>query len=193
NDNQSRDTENDSFQTGGFGLIQDKNFDRKHYAGSAMRLLYGHELKAGIEYETEKAQVLKRMSGGQQVDVFANPVNAAKPIYRHSYWTTPDATLANAPVSALIASPEHKINTLYIQDHWSVNDRLVVNGGVRWDRQLTIDASGVTHIDMQKDYAPRLVFLFDPHGAHRLKIFGSYGKYYEEIPTDLVIRSFSYE
>ena len=59
-----------------------------------MRLFHGHEIKGGIEYETEKAQVVKRMSGGQQVDVFANEVNPSKPIYRHFYWTTPDATVA---------------------------------------------------------------------------------------------------
>jgi len=188
-----REVSKDFFQTGGFGLIQDKNFDRKHYGGSAMRLFHGHEIKGGIEYETEKAQVVKRMSGGQQVDVFANEVNPSKPIYRHFYWTTPDATVANAPVSALIASPEHKINTLYLQDRWSVNDKLVVNAGVRWDRQRIIDASGVTQIDMKKDYAPRLGFVYDPSGAHQMKIFGSYGRFYEEIPMDLVIRSFSYE
>ena len=39
------------------------------------------------------------MSGGQQVDIFANPNNPSKPIYSHSYWTTPDATVANAPIS----------------------------------------------------------------------------------------------
>jgi hypothetical protein len=188
-----RDAGNDFFQTGGFGLIQNKSFDRTHYGASAMKLFHGHEIKGGIEYETEKAKVVKRMSGGQQVDVFANPVNATKPIYRHFYWTTPDATVANAPVSALIASPEHKISTLYLQDHWSVTDRLVVSAGVRWDRQRIIDPSGVTQIDMKKDYAPRLGFVFDPSGAHRMKIFGSYGQFYEEIPMDLVIRSFSYE
>ena len=193
NDIEYRNADNDFFQTGGFGLIQDKNFDRKHYAGSAMRLFSGHEVKAGIEYETEKAKVVKRMSGGQQVDVFSNPVNTAKPIYRHFYWTTPDATVANAPVGALIASPEHKINTLYLQDRWSVNDKIVVSGGVRWDRQRIIDASGVTQIDMKKDFAPRLGFIFDPSGAHHMKLFGSYGRFYEEIPMDLVIRSFSYE
>lgn len=190
---QFRDASSDFFQTGGFGLVQEKNFDRKHYAGSAMRLIRNHELKAGIEYETEKAQVVKEMSGGQQIDVFANPVNPSKPIYRHFYWTTPDATVANAPVSALIASPEHKVNTLYLQDRWSVNDKLVINAGVRWDRQRIIDASGVTQIDMKKDFAPRLGFVFDPSAAHQMKIFGSYGRFYEEIPMDLVIRSFSYE
>src|SRR5215471_14887843 len=46
---------------------------------------------------------------------------------------------------------------------------------------------------MKKDYAPRLGFVFDPSAAHKMKLYGSFGQYYEEIPMDLVIRSFSYE
>src|SRR4029077_8333984 len=60
-------------------------------------------------------------------------------------------------------------------------------------RQQIIDASGVTQIDMKKDVAPRLGVIWDPSGAHKMKIYGSFGQYYEEIPMDLVIRSFSYE
>ena len=190
---QYRDAQNDFFQTGGFGLVQEKNFDRKHYGASAMRLLPRHEVKAGIDYETEQAQVVKLMSGGQQVDVFENTVNPSKPIYRHFYWTTPDATVANAPVSQLNASPEHKISTLYLQDRWTVTDQFVASYGVRWDRQQIVDASGVTQIDMKKDFAPRLGLVWNPGGTHTSKVYGSYGRYFEEIPMDLVIRSFSYE
>ncbi len=184
----------DVFQRGGFGLIQEKNFDRKHYGGSAMRILGSHELKGGIEYEHDKAEVIKRMSGGQQVDVFVDEVNATRPfIYRHFYWTTPDATIANAPTSQLNASPAHKVTTAFLQDRWSVNDKLVVTYGVRWDRQQIIDASGIVQIDLKKDYAPRLGFVFDPSGKGSEKLYGSVGRFYEEIPMDLVIRSYSYE
>jgi len=48
-------------------------------------------------------------------------------------------------------------------------------------------------IDLKDDYAPRLGFIWDPSGTHSAKIFASYGRYYEQIPMDLVIRSFSYE
>ncbi len=190
---QYRDASNDFFQTGGFGLIQNKNFDRKHYGLSALRLLGTHEIKGGVEYEHDQAKVTKFMSGGQQVDVFENPADPSKPIYRHFFWTTPDATVANAPTSQLNASPEHKITTAYLQDRWSVNDRLVLSYGLRWDRQQIIDASGVVQIDFKEDYAPRLGFVFDPSGDHKAKFFGSFGRFYEEIPMDLVIRSYSYE
>jgi Carboxypeptidase regulatory-like domain/TonB dependent receptor/TonB-dependent Receptor Plug Domain len=190
---QFRDADNDFFQTGGFGLIQDKNFERTHFAGSAMRLLGRHEIKGGLEYELEKAEVTKRMSGGQQVDVFHNDRDPSKPIYRHFYWTTPTATVGNAPTSELNASPEHKITTAYLQDRFTVNDRLTLSYGVRWDRQQIIDASGVVQIDLKEDYAPRLGIVFDPNGDHRSKVYGSYGRFYEQIPMDLVIRSYSYE
>lgn len=190
---QYRDAGNNFFQTGGFGLIQEKRFDRHHLTTAATRLWNKHEVKAGLEYEIDKANVMKTMSGGQQVSVFANPVNPAKPIYSHAYWTTPDATLANAPVSALIASPQHKVSTAFLQDRWSVNDQFVASYGIRWDRQRIIDASGVTQIDMKKDFAPRLGVVWDPSGSHRSKVFASAGRYYEELPMDLVIRSYSYE
>jgi hypothetical protein len=186
------DARNNFFQTGGFGLIQQKSFDRKFYGGSVTHYAGAHQIKGGIELEDETANVVKRMSGGQQVDVFDNPNNPAKPIYSHFYWTTAGATVANAPVSALSASPQHKNTSAYLQDRWQLKN-VTLNGGLRWDRQRIIDASGVTQIDLKKDYAPRLGFAWDPNGNNKAKIFASYGRYYEEIPMDLVIRSFSYE
>ena len=190
---QFQDAGNDFFQTGGFGLIQAKNFKRTAFGGSLSPYFGDHTVKFGIEYEKDEAEVIKRNSGGQLVTVFANTVNPARPIYQHSYWTTPDATLANAPISQLNASPAHKNTTLYLQDRWAVLRNLTVNAGVRWDRQQIIDASGVKQVDLKHDWAPRLGVIWDPTGDHRTKVFGSYGRFYEEIPMDLVIRSFSYE
>ncbi len=190
---QFRNAADEFYQTGGFGLIQNKNFERTHYAASAMRLLGSHEIKGGIDYEHAKAEVTKEMSGGQQVTVFTNEVHPSQPIYSHFYWTTPDATIGNAPLSRLNASPEHKITSLFLQDRWAVNNQLVLTYGVRWDKQEIIDASGVTQISLDKDFAPRLGVIYDPKGDHTSKVYASYGRYYEEIPMDLVIRSFSYE
>src|SRR5207249_4234705 len=71
------------FQTGGFGLVQKKDFRRDFGGASASLYLGNHQIRFGAEYEKEKAEVTKRMSGGQQVDIFPNPVNPSMPIYRH--------------------------------------------------------------------------------------------------------------
>jgi Carboxypeptidase regulatory-like domain/TonB dependent receptor-like, beta-barrel/TonB-dependent Receptor Plug Domain len=187
---QFRSVDDDFFQTGGFGLIQQKEFQRDFEGASLTRYLAGHELKGGLEYEEEDATVLRRYSGGQQVDVFGTD---AGNVYSHFYWTTPTATIANAPVSALVASPKHKVTTAYLQDRWSVTGALTLSLGVRWDRQEIFDASGAKQIDLDKDYAPRLGFIWAPPGDAHQRLYGSWGRYYEQLSMDLVIRSFSFE
>jgi hypothetical protein len=190
---QFRSVDDDFFQTGGFGLIQVKEFQRDFAGGAVTRYLSSHEIKGGVEYEEQQADVTRRFSGGQQVDVFENAADPSRPIYSHFYWTTPTATEASAPVSALVASPEHKNTTVFLQDRWAARPGLTLNLGVRWDRQEIIDASGTKQIDLKKDYAPRLGFTWDPGDTGRSKVFGSYGRYYEQLPMDLVVRSFSFE
>ena len=156
---QYRDLQNDSYQTGGFGRIEQKKFTRDMGTLSSTFFLGNHEAKAGFEYERETAEVLKRMSGGQQVDVYVNPVHPAKPVYSHFYWSTPDSTVVSAPVSVLSANPEHKVMTLYFQDRWNALSNLTVSFGIRWDRQEIVDAAGVTQIDLKNDFAPRFGFV----------------------------------
>ncbi len=188
-----RDSANNGFQTGGFGLIQGKTFERTGYSALLASVFGRHEAKFGLEYEEETAEVSKVFSGGQRVDVLENPVNASRPIYSHFYWTTPDATIANAPTSSLLASPSHDVTTAYLQDRWTATPELTVSYGVRWDRQEIFDRYGTRVIDLKDDFAPRLGVIWDPSGEGKTKVFGSFGRYYEQIPMDLVVRSFSAE
>ena len=187
-----RDSANDSFQTGGFGLIQQKTFQRDSWGGSISKYLDRHDLKFGFEFEEEKADVLKRMSGGQRVDILENP-NGGPAIYSHFYWTTPLATIDNAPTSALVAPVKHDNTAIYLQDRWQVTPAFGLNLGVRWDRQEIYDRFGRKVIDLKDDYAPRLGFTWTPGAEGHSKLYGSFGQYYEQIPMDLVIRSFAQE
>ncbi len=190
---QFRDLAADSFQTGGFGLTQDKQFRRDFYGGSATKFLAQHEIKFGADYEEEQADVIKFMTGGQRVDIFQNEADPGRPIYSHFYWTTPTATVDNAPTSRLFGSPKHKNTAAYLQDRWTIGAGFLLNFGVRWDRQQIIDRFGTKVIDLKKDYAPRLGFTWDPRSDGKSRLYGSYGRYYEQIPMDLVIRSFMQE
>jgi outer membrane receptor for ferrienterochelin and colicin len=188
------DTRNNSFQTGGFGLIQDKSFQRYFAGMSVSKFLAGHEIKGGFEYERQNADVIKRESGGQLVTIFDNPNNPAMPVYQHFYWSVPGASVPdNVPISQLNASPHHQMYSAYLQDSWAVLPNLTLNAGIRWDRQQIFDSSGIKQIDLKNDFAPRVGVVWDPTKDHRTKVYGSFGYFYEQIPMDLVIRSYSYE
>lgn len=188
------DTRKNDLQSGGFGLIQDKSFKRYFGGVSATKYLGTHEIKGGFEYERETAAVTKRESGGQLVTIFDNPGNTARPVYQHFYWSVPGASLPNnIPISQLNSNPKHKSFSAYLQDSWKIFSNLTLNAGVRWDRQQIFDASGTKQIDLKKDYAPRIGVVWDPTRDHKTKVFGSFGRFYEQLPMDLVIRSFSFE
>jgi outer membrane receptor for ferrienterochelin and colicin len=184
----------DDLQIGGFGLVQAKEFKRWFYGGSLTRFLSNHELKLGAEYEHQTALVTKEMSGGQQVRIIPNPGNASLPVYRHFYWSVPGASVPdNVPISQLNATPKHNNLTLYLQDSWRVLPNLTLNLGVRWDNQKIYDSNGTRQINLDQDFAPRVGIVWDPSKDHRTKVYGSFGYFYEQIPMDLVIRSFSFE
>jgi outer membrane receptor for ferrienterochelin and colicin len=188
------DTRRDALQTGGFGLIQNKNFKRYFYGLSLADYVGRHEFKGGFEYQRETAAVTKAQSGGQLVTIFDNPGNAARPVYQHFYWSVPGASLPNnIPISQLNANPKHKSYAAYLQDSWAILPNLTANLGIRWDQQQIFDANGTKQIDLKNDFAPRIGFVWDPTKDHRTRVFGSFGRFYEHLPMDLVIRSYSFE
>jgi hypothetical protein len=183
-----------NLQSGGFGLIQKKDFQRDFYGGSISKYLSNHEIKGGFEYETQDATVTKRFSDGQQVRIFENPGDPSSPVYRHFYWSVPGASVPdNVPISQLNATPSHKVLSAYLQDSWAILPNLTANIGVRWDEQKIYDSIGTKQIDINNQYSPRIGVIWDPMSDHKTKVYGSFGYFYEQIPMDLVIREYSYE
>jgi len=76
---------------------------------------------------------------------------------------------------------------LYLQDSWTIADRLTINAGVRTEKEYIPNYSNdpafkdLRPIDFQfKDkFAPRLGVIYDIFGDSSLKIFGSYGQYFD--------------
>jgi hypothetical protein len=86
---------------------------------------------------------------------------------------------------------------LFIQDSWTINDRLTLNLGVRTENERVpsyTTAEGATDVAIKWGFgdklAPRLGFAWDVAGNGRTKVFGNWGVYYDVFKLTLPRGSF---
>jgi hypothetical protein len=73
------------------------------------------------------------------------------------------------------------IPTVYAQDSWEVNPRLRLNLGVRAEGQFISGDTGVAFW-IAPEIAPRVGVVFQPGELGVQKVYGSVGRFYEQIP-----------
>ncbi|MEO6238978.1 MAG: TonB-dependent receptor [Vicinamibacterales bacterium] len=98
---------------------------------------------------------------------------------------------------ATAGNVKSNVNGLFLQDQWSVNNRLTINGGIRTENENVpaySNAEGVPANPIEfgwKDkVAPRLGFAYDVNGDGRTKVFGSWGIFYDIFKLNLPRGSF---
>jgi hypothetical protein len=90
------------------------------------------------------------------------------------------------------------IHSLYVQDTWTVGNRLTLNLGVRTEDEKVPSfrpeyLETAIHFTMKDKLAPRLGAAYDLFGDGRMKIFGSWGLYYDWTKYELPRGSFGAE
>ena len=85
--------------------------------------------------------------------------------------------------------------SLYVQDTWTVGNRLTLNLGVRTERETipsfrTDVKATAFEFGFGKKIAPRLGATYDVLGDGRLKAFGSWGRYFDWVKYELARGSF---
>jgi hypothetical protein len=142
-----------------------------------------HTVKAGVQFEHIENSVL---SGAQAetVDLFwnadyvANSGQRFRGKYGH-YNVTRLYTAGDITADSL---------GLFVQDAWSVHNRLTLNLGVRTEREdipsYREDNPGISFGFGQK-IAPRAGFAWDVNGNSSLKAYGSWGIFYDQMKLTL--------
>jgi outer membrane receptor for ferrienterochelin and colicin len=78
----------------------------------------------------------------------------------------------------------------YVEDHWQVTDRLILQLGLRNDQFTNYNPVGVPYLRLGKpQWAPRLGFSWDVNGDSTLKIYGNAGRYYLAMPASVALRT----
>lgn len=146
-------------------------FDRRPITTTATVTRYvdqflgkSHEFKFGFEYQNAKV-----------TNQFGYPGN----IFYQDYGGEPylaylyEGYLQNATINR---------TSMYVQDTWSVNDRLTINPGLR----ININRGSVpTAGNVLSTYpvAPRIGFAWDLAGDHRTVVRAHYGRYHDALLT----------
>jgi hypothetical protein len=181
-----------NYSRNSLGIIRQSTLDR-YQARSTMTLLVNalghHVIKAGVDFELTSYDIAKAYSGG---NLFRErPDGTAFDDYRQfSFLTGPDQA-----VLFPVLKTKTKSYTVggFLQNSWSVMDKATVNVGVRYDAQFMTDTHGKLGLSLPNQWSPRLGFIWDPTQAGRSRVFGSYARYFENVPLDLADRQLSGE
>jgi hypothetical protein len=195
-------------RTGGFAFFDNNKYDRDIAKLGLTKYFSAHEVKMGGDYEKMQADVQNFQGGGGQLiyKLLATSGPAAGKIYyRHRFYVddlAPGFDRANPAtwkiVAPQVAKPETQNYSAYIQDSWRVLPNFTISGGVRWESQELFgrgstpnSVKSISKID--DNIAPRLGIIWDVANNGRSKAYANVGRFYENIPMDINIRSFGGE
>lgn len=184
--------------TGGFGFFDSDRYDRDVAKLSGTAFLSNHEFKVGGDYEKMQADV-QNFQGGAGQRIYKRK-SGTTIYYRHRYYVddlAPGFSQTDSSTWKIalpqVAQPETKNQSLFAQDSWRVMPNFTVNAGLRWESQKLLGRGGVVATDIKDNWAPRFGVIWDVANNGRSKAYANVGRFYENIPMDINIRSFGGE
>ncbi|MGH9310369.1 MAG: TonB-dependent receptor, partial [Vicinamibacterales bacterium] len=166
------------------------NVDYNHYFNA----LGAHSLRAGYGFQHVVNDINSFYPGGYVDLLFGRSFTfggVTTGTGDFGYYAVHDRRITNQAGS--------DIQSLYVQDQWTVGNRLTLNLGIRTedenipDFRPEADGSAAIKFSMKDKLAPRLGAAYDVFGNGRMKVFGSWGLYYDWTKYELPRGSFGAE
>jgi hypothetical protein len=181
-----------NFTTGGPGFIYERSLDRVQTRSVATRVLHGagtHVLKFGVDFEYMSYNSNRGYSGGTLYREGTGGTNFAD-VRQYSFLTGPDQ-------ATILKNLEwHVYSTTiggFVQDSWSIMDKVTLNAGLRYDAQHLFSGDKKIAMALPNQLSPRIGLIFDPTQSGHAKLFVNYARYYQSVPLNLADRAGSGE
>ena len=149
-------------------------------------LIGRHTLNFGYDLEDNKAHSLVKRSGDISYTLLPYTGGALD-----NGATPPAGTTKVVKVDKYLVGGDFRVitNALYAEDNVKLLDeRLVLNLGLRNEGFDNRNGNDVSFVKMKNQLAPRLQAAYDLKGDGRSKVFGSWGRYYLQIPANTNVR-----
>jgi outer membrane receptor protein involved in Fe transport len=197
--------------TGGFGSVFGPTINNRSqrdlYSGSFTGYIGSNEFKMGTDYSKDATSGATYYTGGQFVVIrpcgtgvntcdlsrapfYTNSAGTTRQVYYEHRVFTASATDITPLVQAPFDTPTKRWGA-FVQDQWRIIPTLTVNAGLRWDQEHYFAGDGHTAFKLLNQWAPRFGFVWDFTGDGTSKLYGSAGRFFFAIPTDLNARVFS--
>jgi hypothetical protein len=79
----------------------------------------------------------------------------------------------------------------YLEDRWQATKNLLVTGGIRREGFSNRNGDDQTFLKQDGNISPRLSAAWDVNGDASFKVYGSAGRYFVQIPTNVTVRGAS--
>ena len=178
-----------SYVGGGTGTINISKMDR--YQGKVLgtyllEALGHHVIKAGVDAEGASFFIDRARTGlttfreSLAGDTFESRV-------QYGYLQAPDQPVV---LNSLRGTTTSMTIGGFVQDSWSILDKVTVNAGVRYDTQTIWGLDGKVGLHLPHQWSPRIGVIYDFTQQGRSKLFVNYARFYENIPLDMAVLSF---
>lgn len=158
-----------------------------------------HQLKFGVQADRVGNNVLSGESRNRVSIFWDTSLSTGAPFTRGSYGYYSVRSNGVDPLKGFITEGDiHTTNIgLFIQDSWTIANRLTINAGIRTERERVPTYTTGTDIpefglefDFADKLAPRIGASYDLSGDGRTKLFGSWGVFYDIFKLELPRGSF---
>jgi len=196
-----------------FGPTVNNNSKRESYGASFTAYVQNHEIKVGGDYQKDSTSGSTFFTGGQRLRIrpCLQQGSSICDLTQAPFYTNPNGDtfqvfyqhdlLADGVPGDFTIIPASPFTTptkrysAYLQDQWRVIPTLTVNFGVRYDQEafsgLDPHFGQFTAFKLNNEWAPRVGFTWDFIGDGTSKLYGSIGRFYYSLPTDMNVRVFT--
>lgn len=192
--------------TNGLGFLETTESRARQFTVSSSHmfsLLGGHTFEYGYQFENI-AYDDTRLYTGPDFQIPNLPIfGEAAGKTQHGASLIRTHTNANDPTSPIVLQVTRGdysnpvVGTLtryhagFVQDSWNLGRRITVRPGLRYEYQA-MSGNALRYV-FAANWAPRIGVIVDPTGSRKSKFFANWGRFFEKVPLDIAVRSFSFE
>lgn len=178
-----------NYTRGGAGFMNDASINSFQGAAvftSLVQALGHHVIKAGIDFNLGSYNNTKAYSGTNVFRENGSGSNFAD-FRQYGFLQNPDDPVV---LNSYTASSKSTTVGGFIQDSWSIMDKVTLNIGFRYDTQLIYGSDGALGLSLPNQWSPRVGVIYDFTQQGRSKVFVNYARYYEGVPLNIADRAF---